>query len=381
VIQFKSTRFAAAALAAAACAGAPAAGAQSLSVTKMCACWVTALSADGSAATGMLNSNDATFRWTQVQGAKALGRSTAKQLGGQTAGKPSISEDGRTIAATIMDDTNTYGTEGRWTLHGGWQQLGPMPADGGIMDSFDSSVFGISGDGNTVTGLYWRPGQSGGLAHGSVWTAATGVVGLPTDGRSSRVDAANHDGTVLAGWEEDPQTGVRRAAVWRNGTKTIIDDGGGVGWPSEASAISSDGTIVVGQAVDVNLQQEVATMWKWDGAAWQKTNLGLGPNSDSSGSSYAIGVSDDGATVVGLYRTSFDTFSSGGYIWTQGGGVADADAWLKARGVDLDKRLYVFEVSAISRDGSSMGIVAQQAQAPFATRSLLVRPSNGAKIH
>src|SRR6185369_2670537 len=103
--------------------------------------------------------NYATFLWTKEKGARPLSRGTANHLQGQTAGIPRISHDGRTIAATIMDDTNTYGTQGRWTRGGGWQQLGPMPADGGIMDSFDSGVFGMSGDGKTVTGLYWRPGQ------------------------------------------------------------------------------------------------------------------------------------------------------------------------------------------------------------------------------
>jgi uncharacterized membrane protein len=382
VIKFKPSRLAAASLGA---AGAfltlpSAAGAQTLQVTKMCSCAVTHLSADGSAATGILNENLATFRWTKEKGVKGLGRSTARQLDGAGAGIPSISDDGRTIASTIMDDTNTYGTEGRWTVGGGWEQLGPVPLDGGILDSFDSSVFGMSGDGSTVTGLYWRPNQSGGSAHGSVWTAAGGMIGMPTNGRSSRIDGANHDGTVLIGWEEDPQTGVRLAVVWKNGTKTFIDDGGGVGWPSEATGISSDGTIVVGQAVDPVLQQEVATMWKWDGAVWQKTSLGLGPNSDSSGSSYALGVSDDGAVVVGMYRTTFDTFSSGGFVWTQPAGVVDAQAWLKSNGVHLGKRLYVYEVPAVSRDGRSIGVLAQQIQAPFANRSLLVTQVNGSRI-
>jgi hypothetical protein len=181
VIQFQFSRLAAASLAAAAFLGAPgAASAQSVEVTKMCACWVTSLSADGSAATGMMNNTYATFRWTAKKGARPLGRNTASHLQGQTAGTPRISDDGKTIAATIMDDSNTYGTQGRWTQGGGWQQLSPMPEDGGIMDSFDGSVFGMSKDGGTVTGLYWRPGQTGGSAHGSTWTASTGVVGIPT---------------------------------------------------------------------------------------------------------------------------------------------------------------------------------------------------------
>jgi uncharacterized membrane protein len=381
VTQFRFSRLAAASIAAGTFLTAPlAANAQTIEVTKMCACWVTGLSADGHAATGMTNSNFATFRWTQKDGVKTLGRNTAKFLQGQTAGVPAISDDGRTIAATIMDDTNTYGTEGLWTVGAGWQQLGPMPPDGGIMDSFDSSVFGMSGDGKTVTGLYWRPGQQGGSAHGSVWTAATGVVGMPTAGRSSRIDGANRDGTVLVGWEEDPQTGVRMAAVWVNGVKTMIDDGGGVGWPSEASSVNGDGTIIVGQAVDVARQQEAAVMWKWDGTTWQKTILGLGPNDDGTGSAYALGVSDDGSVVVGMYRNNFWDFSDGGFLWTQDAGLVDAQSWLIAQGFHVDKRMNVFEVTAITHDGKTMSMVAQQNKAPYEYRSLLVARTDGARI-
>ena len=379
--QFKFSQLAAASIAAGASLSAPlAASAQTVSVTKMCACWVTSLSADGSAAAGMSNSNFATFRWTKTDGVKTLGRNTAKHLQGQTAGVPTISEDGRTIAATIMDDTNTFGTQGRWTLGQGWETLGPVPPDGGVMGAFDSSVFGMSGDGNTVTGLYWRPGQQGGSAHGTYWTAATGMVGMPTAGRSSRIDGANHDGTVLAGWEEDPKTGVRMAAVWVNGVKTMIDDGGGVGWPSEANAVNADGTIVVGQGVDVVSQREAAVMWKWDGSAWQKTVLGFGPNTDGTGSSYAVSVSDDGSVVGGLYRATMWDFSDGGFVWTQDAGFVDAQAWLTSHGVHVEKRVTVFEVTAVSHDGTAMAMVGYQAAAPYEYRSLLISSTDGARI-
>jgi uncharacterized membrane protein len=379
VTQFKLRSLSlAASLAAGAILASPVANAQSIDVTKMCACQVTALSADGSAATGMSDSNYAVFRWTKKDGIKTLGRTTAKFLGGMTAGVPAISEDGRTIAATIIDDTKTYGTEGRWTAGSGWQQLG-VPADGGVMDSFDSSVFGMSGDGNTVTGLYWRPGQPGGSAHGSVWTAATGNVGMQTAGRSSRIDGANYDGTVLCGWEQDPKTGVRQTVVWRNGVKTFIDDGNGQGWPSEASYLNHDGTIVVGQAINPATYIEEATMWKWDGATWQKTSLGAGPNADGTGNSYALGVSDDGSVVVGLYVPTFGP-ARYGFIWTADAGLVDAQAWMTAHGSNVDKRLSLFEVSAVTRDGRAMSMVGYQNTAPYAVRSLLVTMQDGQQL-
>jgi hypothetical protein len=376
VIQSKLLRLAAAAVAVSA---GTAAHAQSVQVTRICACWVTGLSADGSAATGMMNNNYATFRWTVADGVQALGRNTATALQGQTAGVPAISADGTVVAATIIDDTHTYGTEGRWTVGGGWEQLGPMPPDGGIMDSFDSSVFGMSGDGKTVTGLYWRPNQPGGSAHGSVWTAGTGVVGMQTDGGSSRIDGANYDGTVLVGWEEDPNFGNRRAAVWVNGVKTILDDGGGVGWPSEASTVNSAGTIIVGQAVDLVSQREEATMWTWDGSAWNKKLLGVGPHATKSGSAYALGVSDDGSIVVGMYRNKFSTFSSGGFVWTADSGLVDAQGWLQSQGVNIKPHLNIIQVPAISADGRSLAMLGQQAQAPYAYRSILVTRLDGAK--
>jgi uncharacterized membrane protein len=255
-----------------------------------------------------------------------------------------------------------------------------MPADGGIMDSFDSSVFGMSGDGNTVTGLYWRPFLPGGSAHGSVWTTATGVVGMQTDGGSSRIDGANYEGTVLVGWDEDPQYGNRRATVWVHGVKTILDDGAGLGWPSEASTVNSAGTIIVGQAVDLVSQREEAVMWTWDGRQWNKKLLGVGPGATATASAYALGVSDDGSVVVGMYRNKFSTFAPGGFIWTEASGLVNAQGWLQSQGVNIKRHLKVLEVPAISADGRVLAMLAQQTDMPYAYRSLLVTRREGAKV-
>ena len=53
---------------------------------------------------------------------------------------------------------------------------------------------------------------------------------------------------------------------------------------------------------------------------------------------------------------------------------------MKSNGVDVEKRLFVYQVAAITHDGRAMAFVAQQTKAPFASRSLLVRPSNGSRI-
>src|SRR4051812_37262166 len=186
-----------AALAAALAASTFAASAETLQVEKLCVCWVTSLSTDGQAAAGFLSYNNAVMRWTRKAGVKALGRNTsAIGVGG---GTPRVSRDGKGVAATILDSTASIATSGRWTASGGWLQLTqPLPPDGGVMDLEDSAVFGMSGDGGVVTGLYWRPGQHDGSAHAFAWRATTGMVGMPTDGGSSRIDGASIDGNVLS---------------------------------------------------------------------------------------------------------------------------------------------------------------------------------------
>jgi uncharacterized membrane protein len=370
VTHFQLRHIAAAALATGAFLSAPlTASAQSVKVTKLCACAVTGVSADGSAATGMMNKNFGTFRWTKTGGVESLGRGTAKALGGRTAGTPAISADGRVIASTIIDETHSYGTQGRWVVGEGWTQLTP-PADGGVLGGFDSSVFGMSGDGKTVTGLYWLPSLW--IAHGSAWTEATGMVGMASSGRSGRIDGANYDGSVLVGWDEHPSFGYRRATVWVNGVKTIIDDGGPQGWPSEATFVNSNGTIIVGQSGNPDTQIEEATMWTWNGSAWIRKYLGVAPGTTVTGNSFAVGVSDDGSMVVGNYFTDLDVGHTSGFVWTEASGFVDAKDWLASQGVNTDKDLDLTRVPAITPDGRVLAMVARQTVAPFGDRSILV---------
>jgi uncharacterized membrane protein len=207
------------------------AAAQTLEGRRLCECYVTDLSDDGRAAAGQLAGSNQTFRWTEQGGVQPLGRGTYRKLQ-RGSGTPAISGDGQIVGSTIIDTTQTYGTQGRWTAETGWQQLmPPRPDDGAVVDAEDGSVFGMSRDGRVITGLYWRSTGEGGLAHGSRWTEGGVVQDMGSSGGSSRIDDANTDGSVLVGWDEHPQFGTRRAAVWVNGEKTILDN---TDWPSEA---------------------------------------------------------------------------------------------------------------------------------------------------
>ena len=137
---------------------------------------------------------------------------------GHRSGIPALSSDGSVVSATIIDESATYSTAGRWTAATGWQRLGPLPADGGLFDGETCSAFAMSGDGQLIAGLYWRPGASGGSAHAMAWTAGAGVQDLGSSGGSSRINGASTDGSVLAGWgrtpavRQPPRGGLDRAA-------------------------------------------------------------------------------------------------------------------------------------------------------------------------
>ncbi len=360
-----------AALAAAICMALPvAAHAQAIQLEEVGAGFATGLSADGTAVVGTTNDNGQVFRWTAATGMVGLGRNTVPRIHTRS-GEPAISYDGNVIAATILDRTRAYGTQGRWTTKLGWRQLAPpLPDDGGILDSEDSSVFGMSGDGKVVTGLYWRPFQPGGSAHGSVWRASTNMVGLPTAGGSSRVDAANRDGTVLVGWEEDPNTGSRQAAVWVNGAKTILEPGL---YGSEAAGVNADGSIVVGQGYDPVLDRSTAILWRWSGSAWVRQSLGVLKGTGLTGYSFATSVSDDGSIVTGFNRPKFFIFETTGFIWTPDSGMVSADDFLHARGKDLKGKFTIRFVPSVNGAGTVMAAVGQNPNPPFGQRSLLIK--------
>lgn len=354
-----------------------AAGAETVVLEKVGGGYITDLSADGSAAVGQLNGSYEAFRWTAATGIAKLGRGTFKKLH-RTSGLPGISDDGKTVAATILDDSETFGTSGLWTAETGWTQLTPpLPPGGGVMDAEDSSVFGISGNGKVVTGLFWRPGARDGSAHGSRWAVGTGMADMGSSGNASRIDDANATGSVLVGWDEDPVSASRRAAVWVDGVKTVLDT---TEWPSEASAVNRAGTIVVGQAANPARNHEMsAAMWKRVGGSWQVTYLGLLANAKQGGSAYASGVSDDGSMVVGMARRSFLEYATQGFVWTAEGGMVEAMAYLKQRGVPASqgRKFAINNLTALSRDGKVIAATGQATTPPYASGSLLIKVQAG----
>lgn len=314
--------------------------------------YATAVSADGSVVVG--NSADFAFetmRWTQADGVTFLGRATVPTLG-TGAGIPDVSFDGTRISATILSDDGTHQTQGVWTSGTGWQAMSVYPSDAGVVDTSLGSAWGISGDGNHVAGLYWRMGQTDGLAHASIGTLAGGVQDLGSTGGSSRANAANFDGSVVVGWDEATD-GHWRPTVWNNGVATILHD---VGAFAEATAVNGAGDVIVGEAWNTETGTSEAASWRWNGSSWDEQFLGVLPGTfPGFGRAIASGVSGDGSIIVGFNAYDFGPFSdSTGFIWTQDTGMVSIEAFLALHGVDVDPNFDFGSITAISEDGRTL---------------------------
>src|SRR5208283_4884319 len=117
-----------------------------------------------------------------------------------------------------------------------------------------SEAFGVSGDGNTVVGFSYTPGDGSAPFR---WTQATGIQNLgfiaidPTfpDLQEGSAYAASYDGSVIVGWSTNA-TESDHAFRW-TAAGGMVDLGylGSLATDaSQAMAVNSDGSIVVGGA-------------------------------------------------------------------------------------------------------------------------------------
>jgi uncharacterized membrane protein len=351
---------------------ATAAGAQTVTVQYLQGVMATDLSADGSVVVGNAMGNYETFRWTQETGVQMLGRSTFDVLG-IGAGGPKVSADGTRISATILGDDGTYATQGRWTLGQGWEEMmPPPPADGVLFDQAYGSAWGISGDGETVVGLYWRGDFTTGGAHASRWTTDTGVVDLGSGGGNSRANACSQDGSVIVGWDEDPGFGTWWPAVWRDGVRAVLSET--AGW-CLANCVTDDGTIIGGVSYDPDLGSRVGALWRWNGSSYDELLIGLLDGSTPGDYAQAIvnGIVPDGSMAVGYNQFAFNPGNSAGFIWTLEEGMQNVVNFLADNGVTVPSDLTIQTLTGLSDDGSVMVGIGQYTTPPFDNVTMIIR--------
>ena len=321
------------------------------------------ISNDGTVIAGNMVSNFSAFRWTAGTGVVDLGRS-ATEMVGRSAGRPGLSTDGTRVASTIGSEDSTFVTAGLWTLGSGWYQIAPpVPPGGGISDEELCSVWGMSGDGGTVVGLFWRPGSR---AHAFSWRQDVGMVDLGSSGRASRANGASYDGSVIAGFDEHPTFGHRRPCAWRNGTLMqlgLFDDLG------EASVVSPTGEWIGGTLRNTVTGGRDAALWHWTGSAWSATQLlGSVPGTSSTGIATIRAISADAKMAIGYNSFDGDPFETTGFIWTDSTGVMDILFWLADKGIEVDPNFDIKSLEAMTPDGKTLIGIGEVTNGPPFTR-------------
>lgn len=174
-------------------------------------------------------------------------------------GARAISADGSTVVGGGRSDAGAEAFV--WTAVGGMVGLGDLP--GG---AFDSTAYGVSADGSTVVGRSSSAGFKPNEAFR--WTRSDGMVGLgdlPGGLFSSWARGVSADGSTVVG--QGSSEWGDAAFIWDvvNGMRALqdvllddfgLDLGGASVRLVEATAISPDGTVIVGTGLNAVGQTE-----------------------------------------------------------------------------------------------------------------------------
>jgi probable HAF family extracellular repeat protein len=261
----------------------------------------------------------------------------------------------------------------RWTTAGGFQILGSK----GNSDFFGAGA--VSNDGSVIAGEHAIPNQFDAFR----WTSAHGMVRLPMNIAS----AITADGTMVAGgdnwWNTSGKTGIfgpfqgeqdQTQALGLSGTGQapvavgaaikgsngngptfhafrwtpsggLQDLGLTTGTESIATAISANGSVVVGEARDAS--------GFWRAFRWTSSTGMQDIGTLGGPESAAFAVNGDGSVIVGTSLTSSSTGSSDCFVWTATNGMQELKAILDAAGVHTaDNWVQLTTLDGISADGT-----------------------------
>ena len=289
-----------------------------------------ALSADGNVVVGQSVSADGpeAFRWTEQEGIQGLGTLGLSVPFFSSA--HATSGDGSVVVG--QSGVISAGNAFRWTQESGMVALGHLP--GG---QSKTTATGVSRDGSTVVGR----SESGNGNEGYIWTEQTGMVGLGDLAGgvfSSFGFNISGDGSTVVGVGNGANG--NEAIQWsESGGMVGLGDLEGGRFDSFATAANFDGSIIVGRGV--NEQGGNAVMWT-NGVIASLGQL------ETSASTDAIGVSDDGSVVVG-YSSVAAGFE--GFVWTEQTGMESLFDRLEREGNDLSHWQRLSIVYGVSADG------------------------------
>jgi probable HAF family extracellular repeat protein len=299
-----------------------------------------ALSADGTVMAA--NYGGEIYRWTAAGGFQDLGP------GDPFSSAIGISSDGSTIVSGHIG-TDGFASPALWNSSGVVDLGHPFNGCTSLDNSWGSG-YGVNENGKVAVGLAWN--CSG--AEGFVWTAQRGndTLGHPAGNHSSRASAISANGQTIVGFWEDP-TGPRRPVRWMNGKHDLFLGATTLG---EATAVTSDGTTIVGQDYGT-LTYAQAFLYSDKKGVLLLGTLAHTPTDQS----FANGISDQGK-VIGW---SGDPFGHGieAFLWSPSVGMKRVASVLQQLGASIPAGMTLTTADSISADGST--IVGQYVDSQF----------------
>jgi uncharacterized repeat protein (TIGR02543 family) len=240
----------------------------------------TGVNSNGSVIVGWGNINasqNRAFRWTQANGMQSLGL----LLGGTNSYASGVNSDGTVIVG--IGDTTSGTRAFRWTQAGGLQDLGSLGTN--------SYATAVSANGSIVVGNSDQKAFK--------WTQSSGMqnLGALPGNTSSSARDISADGSVIVGYSQLSTTSTPVRWTLSGGIQSLgrLDTSHN---QAHASAVSADGSIIVGSSGSSGFN---AFLWtETEGIKDLKTHLeSLGLDLTMWRLTDAIGISDDGDTIIG----------------------------------------------------------------------------------
>jgi uncharacterized membrane protein len=262
-------------------------------------------------------------------------------------GLPSISGDGTTVLGCHVD-ANGNENAAKWLGGTSWQDLGGEEGAVPCGTSL-SGPWGVDQNGSLAVGLLWRAQVC--HANAGFWDLVNGgpatVLQTLFDGPATRANGINDDGSVIIGWQDQPE-GTRTAAKWVNGVEELILTPSGE-FNGEALAVSGDGKTIVGGNYALG-----SSAWIWRPKPGVQP---LGPSASTSAPEIpafdiALDVSDNGKFVVGFERAQNDTRA---VLWKVGTSrTFFLEDFIKNRGAVMPDGWILSVANVISADGKTI---------------------------
>jgi uncharacterized membrane protein len=244
-----------------------------------------------------------------------------------------VSGDGRYLAFQARRNPNSLAQGGIYKVSDGTYSL--INSDFG--SGWRSTAVATSRDAGIVAG--YSVSSNGLLYQSWYWTGQGDAIAIPSGNRGGFATDISSDGRFICGNERPP--GVAGSPfIYDRVTNTYTSLDQRIG---DAYAISGDGRVVVGSAIDTRGWYRPA---KWENGAMQFLTDGYA----NQGDFVAVDASFDGSVIT---CETLPFFNGGplSFIWTQSGGFVESRQFFASYGVIVPNQYIIAAAISVSADG------------------------------